>query len=214
MEEYYHASLDLEDDWEERIENLSKAELEKKIVNPYKQGTEIFINGTSINPYDIVRIHLRKTDEHLDVITKRLEYKEELERKQRTVGIIYPYMPASQYAIWEGEDVLEEFITGSAGYERKQENHQVNNMQNNKIHWFNLLSESKIEEVLKGLKEYAFNSNDDDLIDDVINVSSRWHDIQKRVQDNTVSFDNEQTEHRKINKTITKIIRGLEIQLF
>lgn len=107
------------DDDEERLIDLSLEELNAKILTPYKDGDILFINGTSIAPNEIGRIHIRKTNESYNSISDRLYHKEKQKRQSNTNVINLTPYGNFEKAFWEGEDVLDEFIQGPPGYGAK-----------------------------------------------------------------------------------------------
>jgi predicted nucleotide-binding protein len=113
--EYYHVLMLTGSD-SERVTDLSIDELKNKIVEPYRLGDVIFVNGTSINSLELGRIHIRKTNEQYEAISDRLYQKEKFSRSR--YADIVDLTPYNNYenAFWEGEDVLDQFIEGPAGY--------------------------------------------------------------------------------------------------
>lgn len=118
--EYYHVLMLVGSD-SERVTDLSKDDLQNKIVEPYKMGDMIFVNGTTINSLELGRIHIRKTNEKYGEISDRLF--DEEERARDLHSDIIDLTPYSNYedAFWEGEDVLDQFINGPAGYSIKNQ---------------------------------------------------------------------------------------------
>ena len=128
--EYYQVLLITKEDKKERVTDLSKDELEKKIIEPYEEGGLIFVNGTTINSYDLGRIHIRKTTEEYSKISDRLYQQEKARRASRTNVIdLTPYNNFED-AFWTGEDVLDNFISGPVGY--KVSNEKTNKKDNQK----------------------------------------------------------------------------------
>ena len=215
--EFYHAELVLKDNSEERIENLTLDDFLLKIINPYKKGTEIFINGKGINPYKITRVHLRKTNKHTDIITKRLEKEEEIRIKNSgIVSIGGPY--AYELAMYEGEDIIDEFITGSPGYESKKRNEKesrdindvLESIEKKKIEWIEKISIAETEDVITDMRNFTLKTGNDDLIEEIVNQSQRWHRLQKKIRNNVLDSDKENIESNKINKALIQIINTLK----
>ena len=126
--EYYHTLIITKEDHKERVKDLSKSDLIKKIVEPYEQAGIIFVNGMSINSIEIGRIHIRKTSEQYGIISNRL-YEEEKHRRSRNKNFL-DFTPYNNFedAFWEGKDVLEDFIKGPVGYKiEKSENKSKSN---------------------------------------------------------------------------------------
>jgi len=220
--DFYHAALVLKNKSEERIENLTKDEFISKIINPYKRGTEIFINGKGINPFHIERIHLRKTKQHTDIITKRLEREEEI--NNRNSGIIsfggpYPF----ELAIYEGENIIDDFISGSPGYEinkREVKSNKANEVSDilvaidkKRVDWIEKIAIAKTDEVITELRSFAISTGNNDLIEELVNQSQRWHRLQKKIRDNVLETDKEDIECNKINKALLHIINTLKTRL-
>ena len=107
----------------ERIKNLSKNELEEKIITPYEEGKIIFVNGTSINSCEIYRIHIRKTSETYEQISQKLYQEEAIARRNSASRGVLDITPYRNYenAFWKGEDVLGNFILGPPGYKIMKE---------------------------------------------------------------------------------------------
>lgn len=215
--EFYHAELVLKDKSEERMENLTLDDFLSKIITPYKKGTEIFINGKGISPYKIERVHLRKTNKHTEIITKRLEREEEISNKNSAIisfGGPYPY----ELAMYEGEDIINEFITGSPGYESEKRSQNKNNdftntlivIEKKRIEWIENISIAKTEDVISDMRSFALKTGNDDLIEEIVNQSQRWHRLQKKIRDNVLDTDKENIESNKINKAIIQIINTLK----
>ncbi|MEM7036947.1 MAG: hypothetical protein AAF570_08215 [Bacteroidota bacterium] len=219
--EYYHAKIRLKGEEDgERIENMSVEKLRVSIVEPYQYGREIFVKGKAFDPYKIERIQITRTTETTDIITERLKRKEA--RENRNSGVVWiggPY--AFELAMFEGEDVLDQFIEGSAGYlARRQKGHPFPPLESpttptasisaaQKDKWIDMIAEARIEKVIKELRALAKQKQDTDFTKAITNQSQRWHRLEKKIKAGTIDGDREQSEANKINEALTDLILNL-----
>lgn len=118
---YYHVSIkesEPEGLGSEYKLDLTKDQLKKRILKPYKKGSNIVIGGRTISVYDIERINISKTEESSEKLLPKIKRK----RKNNSGWI----SPASDeyYVMKEGEDVTDEFITEPPGSEVDKEDRQ------------------------------------------------------------------------------------------
>lgn len=108
METYYHVRITKRSDrTHDTVElDLSKEELMKRIVEPYKKGKTFMCNGQPIDPFDIEKIQINKTDDPSSVILPRIR----VERAKSEVVVV---IPDEWYVTEKGRMVTREFITSS-----------------------------------------------------------------------------------------------------
>jgi len=78
-----------------------------------------------------------------------------------------------------------------------------------KSEWLRLVEISELEETIKQLLEYCKNHPTGTIKDEVTNLSSRFHRIQRRVRKDIIDFDTENRELNKINNIIIQIIHKI-----
>lgn len=117
--DYFNILIVTSDNREELIEDLSESTLLEKIVKPYELSKTIFINGTTIYPNSISRIHIRKSSEKYKTISNNLYEREALNlfHMHRNEIIASPQVTYMD-AFWKGEDVLDKYIQGPPGYKK------------------------------------------------------------------------------------------------
>lgn len=76
-----------------------------------------------------------------------------------------------------------------------------------KNEWINLLSKAKIEQVIEAIISYLKETNTDQS--DIINLSSRYYRLQKKVNDRIINSDEEDVEMNRINKSIVTLINNI-----
>lgn len=114
--EYYHTSIITNGD-QIRVTDLSKSTLLKKIVIPYRKGKDLFLDGTTYKSTDIEKIRIRKTNKNFKSLSDIFFNDERNRRSRSSVLDLGPYRH-QESAFQSGEDVLDEFIDGPAGYEK------------------------------------------------------------------------------------------------
>lgn len=124
MNIYYYNVLIVSKGNEVIITDLSESDLLEQIVNPFEQGTVLFIDGVSYQAYDIGKINIRRASEKFSEI-KNLFIKDEQLRRSKSNFINRRPTRVLKLAFESGEDVLKEYIKGPAGY-KKNMNH-INN---------------------------------------------------------------------------------------
>lgn len=116
MSEYFQVMLISKGDKKEKVKDLTEEKLLKSIVEPYRKGETIFVNGTSINSLTIERIHIRQTSESYRTISDRLYEQDRIARERHASNGILDLTPSHIEPFWSGTDVLDRFIHGPAGY--------------------------------------------------------------------------------------------------
>jgi hypothetical protein len=110
-DEYYHVRITTKSDRgnDEVKLDLSKEQLIERFVRPYENGTTIIVNGKPIEPDDIERIKLNRTNNDSTRLLPRIK------AERRPLGL-----PISNewYVTKEGEDITDEFILGPPGYKK------------------------------------------------------------------------------------------------
>lgn len=102
--------------------DLNFEDIEQKIATPYQLGDILFIKGESINPRDIQKIEIRKTQESFRTINSRYQKKDKewRDKAEPLVSLIMPYN-SLELTFNSGEDVLDDFIKGPVGYQKEAE---------------------------------------------------------------------------------------------
>ena len=107
---YYHLFITLKSEQHNSIVklDLSKEDLEERILGPYRNGSPITIQGRTVSVGEIERIRITRTEQD----SKNLRPNEEPELSSG-------FIPLTKEGIaGEGEDVTDDFITGPPGGER------------------------------------------------------------------------------------------------
>ena len=92
--------------------DLTSEELVLRIVEPYKRGRKIAINGRTVA--DIHRIKIHETQEHSESFLPVLREKQAIENA--TFGHLASSLRLSSFVIEGGADVTDKFITGPFGW--------------------------------------------------------------------------------------------------
>ncbi|MCD4843294.1 MAG: nucleotide-binding protein [Methanosarcinales archaeon] len=113
--EYYHVRITTKSDrrHNEIKLDLSKEQLTEKFLNPYEYGTNIIVNGKSIEPDDIERIKINRTD----VDSSRLL--PQIRAEIRSSRVILP-ISNEWYVTDKGVDITDELILGPSGYKKSE----------------------------------------------------------------------------------------------
>jgi predicted nucleotide-binding protein len=123
---YYHIRLLKRPGIGELRLNLKEEELMNRYVEPYLVGETVVINGTTLDPKELYRVNITRTEGSLDGIVKKLEIENEnklpLERRN-------PKWEAFETA----EDVTEHFINKPPGSNSKANQLQAKQSSNNKV---------------------------------------------------------------------------------
>lgn len=95
---------------DETKNDLSEEQLMSRFIEPYQEGQRIIINGKTIQPNDIERVRISKSEEPSGVLIDRLK------RKDRESPIAVIGGPSYEWrAANEAVDVTDEYITGAPG---------------------------------------------------------------------------------------------------
>ncbi len=104
--EYYHVRITTKSDRgnDERKLDLSKDQLTEKVIKPYENGSNIFINGKSIEPDDIERVKINRTAEN-----------------SKFLSAINCLTASEEWCVTDqGEDITDELIKGPPGYKKSE----------------------------------------------------------------------------------------------
>ena len=103
--EYYHVSITTKSDRgnHEIKLDLSKEQLTERFLKPYENGTAIMVNGKSIEPDDIERIKINRTDVDCSILFPEIDN-----------SIVGP----EWFIFDEGEDITDDLIFGPPGYKK------------------------------------------------------------------------------------------------
>ena len=134
-DEYYHVRITTKSNRgnDELKLDLSKKQLTERFLIPYENGTVITVNGKSIEPDDIVRIKINRTNDN----SSRLLPQIRAERSEN--GVMVP-ISDEWYVTDKGVDMTDEFILGPPGYKKSDDVNDTDGMEvlktmpdNNKI---------------------------------------------------------------------------------
>lgn len=90
----------------------------EKVVTPYREGEDLFIKGKNISANDIDRIHILKSE--LPIASLAELVRREQRERDRNSSVVFIGGPLpSELAVWRGQDVLDDYISGPPGYEVK-----------------------------------------------------------------------------------------------
>ena len=132
-DEYYHVRITTKSNRgnDERKLDLSNKQLTKRFLIPYENGTVITVNGKSIEPDDIERIKINRTNDNSSRLLSQII------AEGRPFGV-----PISNewYVTQKGEDITDELISGPPGYKKSDNANSSSGMEvveimpeNNKI---------------------------------------------------------------------------------
>lgn len=113
----YHVQISLEESRRGECESdLTKEELNNRFVFKYRYGDPIVINGRTVNPGDIERINVYKSEEEIQ------HYINKVRKKDRKSSVAMIGGPSDKWrAISKTEDITDELIKGPSGYKAKEE---------------------------------------------------------------------------------------------
>ena len=128
---FYHIKLMQANDRGECKVNITEEELLQRYVEPYIYGETIVINGTTLEPKDIWRVKITKSENSLDEIIRAIEREDELDRS--------PYKIFRSSARWraidQAENVTDKYITTAPGAIKRKiaEKKDANPIDNKKV---------------------------------------------------------------------------------
>lgn len=88
--------------------DMTKEQLEERILAPYREGRPIVIGGKTIPPDDIEKIHLNETEETSDELIPKI-------REERRKSNVIVMISDEWYVTSKGKDVTDDYITGPPG---------------------------------------------------------------------------------------------------
>ena len=113
--DYFHVRISLKSQrsHDETKTDLSEEQLNNRIIKPYEEGMPIIINGKAIQPDDISRIRIGKSQ----VISAKLIA--DIEAEDRHSSVIMIGGPSDEWrAADRATDVTDDYIKGPIGYKK------------------------------------------------------------------------------------------------
>ena len=113
MNYHIRISLKSQKSSDETKTDFSEEQLQVRIIEPYEQGEPIILNGKTIQPSDIDRIQISKSQESSQQIIQRIK------SDDRNSSFISLGVPSYAWrAASRAEDVTDELILGPVGYKK------------------------------------------------------------------------------------------------
>lgn len=134
-DEYYHVRITAKSNIgnDELKLDLSKEQLTERFLIPYENGTVITVNGKSIEPNDIERIKINKTNDNSSRLLPQI-------RAERNANGVMVPISDEWFVTDKGADITDELISGPPGYKKSDDVNGSNGMEvveimpeNNKI---------------------------------------------------------------------------------
>ena len=134
-DEYYHVRITAKSNIgnDELKLDLSKEQLTERFLIPYENGTVITVNGKSIEPNDIERIKINKTNDNSSRLLPQI-------RAERNANGVMVPISDEWFVTDKGADMTDELISGPPGYKKSDDVNGSNGMEvveimpeNNKI---------------------------------------------------------------------------------
>lgn len=122
---YHIKLLERANDGEWKV-NITEEELLKRYVEPYKYGETIVINGTTIEPKEIHRVLITKSEGTIDSRVREIE---QHDKANRSAYDIFKSVPEWR-AIDEFEDVTDNFINVAPGSQKRSKNSKSEGLTN------------------------------------------------------------------------------------
>ncbi len=112
---FYHVIIKPKSDqyYGEYKTDLTKEQLISRFVEPYEQGMPIVINGKTVQPVDLERIKISKSEKTIESFIPQIK----AEDRASSVGFIGGPSYTHQ-AIGRATDVTDDFIEGAIGYKK------------------------------------------------------------------------------------------------
>jgi hypothetical protein len=116
MPPYYHVHVTKKSGHPLDVYELDFAEenLIKDIVEPYKKGKNFMCGGTPLDPFDIAKMHISKTDKPSSELIPQI-------KKEIAESRSYAFISDEYYVVEKGENVTRKFITSPPTREPSQE---------------------------------------------------------------------------------------------
>ncbi|XDF33605.1 nucleotide-binding protein [Paracidovorax avenae] len=112
---FYHVIIKPKSDkyYGEYKTDLTKEQLISRFVEPYEQGAPIVINGKTVQPNDLERIRISKSERTIESFIPQIKAEDQASSVAFIGGPSYTYQ-----AIGRATDVTDEFIEGAIGYKK------------------------------------------------------------------------------------------------
>lgn len=113
---YYHVKVKPKSDkyYGEFKTDLTKEQLVSRFVEPYEQGMPIVINGKTVQPEDLERITITKSERTIESFIPQIR------AENQNSSVVMIGGPSDTYqAIGRTIDVTDDFIEGAVGYKKE-----------------------------------------------------------------------------------------------
>lgn len=112
---FYHVIIKPKSDkyYGEYKTDLTKEQLISRFVEPYEQGMPIVINGKTVQPNDLERIKISKSERTIESFIPQIKAEDQASSVAFIGGPSYTYQ-----AIGRATDVTDDFIEGAIGYKK------------------------------------------------------------------------------------------------
>lgn len=112
---FYHVIIEPKSDkyYGEYKTDLTKEQLISRFVEPYEQGMPIVINGKTVQPNDLERIKISKSERTIESFIPQIKAEDRASSVAFIGGPSYTYQ-----AIGRATDVTDDFIEGAIGYKK------------------------------------------------------------------------------------------------
>lgn len=112
---FYHVIIKPKSDkyYGEYKTDLTKEQLISRFVEPYEQGMPIVINGKTVQPNDLERIKISKSERTIESFIPQIKAEDRASSVAFIGGPSYTYQ-----AIGRATDVTDDFIEGAVGYKK------------------------------------------------------------------------------------------------
>ena len=112
---FYHVIIKPKSDryYGEYKTDLTKEQLISRFVEPYEQGMPIVINGKTVQPNDLERIKISKSERTIESFIPQIKAEDRASSVAFIGGPSYTYQ-----AIGRATDVTDDFIEGAIGYKK------------------------------------------------------------------------------------------------
>ena len=130
----YHVRISLKSQKssDETKNDFSEEQLQVRVLEPYEQGEPIIMNGKTIQPHDIDRIRISKSQETSQQLIERIRAENRNSNVITVGGPSYAWKAASR-----ANDVTDELILGPVGYKKDLSSKKIKNEKikksNNKV---------------------------------------------------------------------------------
>ena len=132
---FYHVIIKPKSDkyYGEYKTDLTKEQLISRFVEPYEQGMPIVINGKTVQPNDLERIKISKSERTIESFIPQIKAEDRASSAVFIGGPSYTHQ-----AIGRATDVTDDFIEGAVGYkkillETKSHTHKSEESESNRV---------------------------------------------------------------------------------